>query len=500
MNKEQAFGFVKQILRSPVFLARSIDQQQIILDQIIETGEITPQELFVLINEALQQQTANQQLSKNLESLPYDTFLNIIRQGDIKGTDLLYLCNTSTKLREYCNRSFQVKNKQGDVIQTIPNYLFTSLLADKGIQLLPGQDAKEIYKQKVVGGYVYGFGSNWHSQLGLQNNKENRLIPTLNPTLNNIVQISAGIDYALCLDNEGYIWGFGSNSHGQLGLGDITNRTIPTVIQNFSGIVKVCAGYNHSLCIDKQGHVWAFGDNQYGQLGFGNNAASRTVIPTMLPNLNNIVDITIGNYHSLCLDNQGRVWGFGSNDDGELGLGDNDDRLVPTLIPNLANIIKVKAGERSSFCLDDQGHVWSFGDNATGQLGLGDKLNRNIPTLIPALNNIVEIGTSTYHSLCLDNQGHVWSFGQGELGFEYMLSTFVPVMIANLNNIVQISVGNFQSLCLDHQGRVWGFGKNKNGALGLGDIQDRNIPTLIPDLDGVFQISTGSNYSLILKF
>jgi len=59
MNKEQAFGFVKQILRSPVFLARSIDQQQIILDQIIETGEITPQELFVLINEALQQQTAN---------------------------------------------------------------------------------------------------------------------------------------------------------------------------------------------------------------------------------------------------------------------------------------------------------------------------------------------------------------------------------------------------------------------------------------------------------
>ena len=59
MNKEQAFGFVKQILRSPVFLARSIDQQQIILDQIIESGEITPQELFVLINEALQQQTAN---------------------------------------------------------------------------------------------------------------------------------------------------------------------------------------------------------------------------------------------------------------------------------------------------------------------------------------------------------------------------------------------------------------------------------------------------------
>jgi len=84
MNKEQAFGFVKQILRSPVFLARSIDQQQIILDQIIETGEITPQELFVLINEALQQQTANQQLSKNLESLPYDTFLNIIRQGDTR--------------------------------------------------------------------------------------------------------------------------------------------------------------------------------------------------------------------------------------------------------------------------------------------------------------------------------------------------------------------------------------------------------------------------------
>src|SRR5205085_1974865 len=101
--------------------------------------------------------------------------------------------------------------------------------------------------------------------------------------------------------------------------------------------------------------------------------------------------------HALVLHETGIVFSFGNNINGQLGLGNNDlIQLRPKAIPNLNNIIQVATGWNHSLVLSSDGKVYSFGENQFGNLGLGDNVNKNIPTLIQTLNNISQISAGTY--------------------------------------------------------------------------------------------------------
>ena len=222
------------------------------------------------------------------------------------------------------------------------------------------------------------------------------------------------------------------------------------MIPNFGNIIQISAG-DHALCLDNQGRVWTFGSNTFGQLGLGQG--QQVTIPTLIPKLDNIVQVCAGNGQSYCLDNQGRVWSFGVNTYGELGLGDNNHRYVPTIIPYLTNIVQVSGNYLHCLCLDDEGNVWAFGNNKTGQLGISEYkgLSTNKPNLIPNISYIVQVSTGEAHSLCLDCDGKVWVFGQntyGQLGLGNTKTKQEPTIIPNLNNIVQVIAGRFISFCL----------------------------------------------------
>src|SRR5579885_1247359 len=287
--QNQKFDLVRTILRSPLFHSQVQEEKLRTLNLILNTGEITQEELRFLINEALEETSKTNNLmfmGKNLEALDYNTFLNFVRLGKIEGKDLIRLCNTSKKLNDYCNRSFQLRNNEGIYIgQPIPQYLFVTLLADRGIKLLPGQNPREIYKRRTIGGKVWSFGRSNFGQLGLSNNwkqPEYISIPTLIPDLVNIIEISCGISQSLVLDNKGRVWGFGLNAYGQLGLGDYERRLIPTLIPNLNNIVAISTG-DHSLALDNRRRVWSFGRNGQGQLGLGDIV--NKLIPTLISNL-----------------------------------------------------------------------------------------------------------------------------------------------------------------------------------------------------------------------
>jgi hypothetical protein len=75
--------------------------------------------------------------------------------------------------------------------------------------------------------------------------------------------------------------------------------------------------------------------------------------------------LSAGRNHSLVRASQRQVFSFGGNQYGQLGLGDNDNRLAPTLI-DISDIIAVSAGTEHSLILDVQGQVFSFGNNLSG--------------------------------------------------------------------------------------------------------------------------------------
>ncbi len=315
--------------------------------------------------------------------------------------------------------------------------------------------------------------------------------------------ISVGGSHSLLLTLNGYVYSFGSNLFGQLGLGDNNNRNIPTLIPNLNNSISISSNGSHSLVLTSTGQVYSFGYNAFGQLGLGDNDSRN--VPTLIPNLNNIISISQSESYSLALDASGHIYSFGQNVFGQLGLGDNNDRNIPTLIPNLDNIAQISGdGGKHSLALTSTGQVYSFGDNNSGKLGLGDEVNRNIPTLIPNLNNIVSISAGGSYSLVLDSFGRVYSFGNnswGQLGLGSGIGNYrnIPTLIPNLDNIIQISAGASHSLLLNSSGYVYGFGFNSFGNLGLGHRTSVNIPTLIPNLNNIVQISTSTINSMVLK-
>jgi hypothetical protein len=146
---------------------------------------------------------------------------------------------------------------------------------------------------------------------------------------------------------------------------------------------------------------------------------------------------------------------------------------------------RIAAGSAHSLILDSQGQVFGFGLNDDGQLGLGDIINRNVPTLIDniSIGQIISVSCGGNHSLLLNSQGQVFSFGDkgAVLGLGSSKIKGFPMFIKTkkIGKIIAISAGNNHSLLLNSHGQVFSFGIGHNGKLGLGDTKTRNTPTLI---------------------
>ena len=89
--------------------------------------------------------------------------------------------------------------------------------------------------------------------------------------------------------------------------------------------------------------------------------------------------------------NGNELLGFGDNEYGQLGLGDNNNRNLPTLLMKDNTIRQIVCGGYHSFILKESGELFAFGNNTHGQLGLGDNKKRKIPTLLGTFDNTVSI-------------------------------------------------------------------------------------------------------------
>ena len=77
---------------------------------------------------------------------------------------------------------------------------------------------------------------------------------------------------------NGSVWAWGDNDRGQLGTGTTISSDVPVRVEVPKGVtfVKVCSGGYASYAIDRSGRLWAWGDNKSGQLGVGSRVVRAT--------------------------------------------------------------------------------------------------------------------------------------------------------------------------------------------------------------------------------
>ena len=266
-------------------------------------------------------------------------------------------------------------------------------------------------------------------------------------------------------------------------------------------IEKVDAGFDHSLVLLNNGELYVFGGNDNGQLGLGDQE-SRTE-PELLEGLKNVKTFSAGRYYTLVLLNSGEVYAFGNNRMAQLGLGDTRERHSPEKINIPDPVNDISAGGFHSLFLLENGEVYACGSNYVGQLGIDSTTTISIttPVKIEIGGKAKAIAAGYDFSLVLLENGDVYSFGNGDsgrLGHGDYSRQIKPKKIETLSNVMAIAAGNHHSLALTEEGLVYSFGFGNGGQLGHGDKTTRVQPTRIIDISDVSAIAAGRNHSLAL--
>ncbi|XP_050038840.1 E3 ubiquitin-protein ligase MYCBP2 [Dermacentor andersoni] len=89
------------------------------------------------------------------------------------------------------------------------------------------------------------------------------------PVSSPAVQVACGMHHTVVLLQNGQVFTFGNNQHGQLGHGDLVLRGSPTLVYALPTVTQVAAGSNHSVFLTVCGQVYTCGSYQKGQLGRG---------------------------------------------------------------------------------------------------------------------------------------------------------------------------------------------------------------------------------------
>jgi alpha-tubulin suppressor-like RCC1 family protein len=266
-------------------------------------------------------------------------------------------------------------------------------------------------------GTVWAWGDNDSGQLG-DGTTTSRSSPIQTNGLSNITLIEAGGKHSLALKNDGTVWAWGANDSKQLGDGTTTSRNSPVQISDLSNITLFSAGTSHNLALRNDGTVWTWGN--------WNN-------PNQVSILSSITLIAAGGNHSLALKDDGTVWAWGDNWAGQLGNGNTETyESSPVQVSDLSNITMIAAGESHSLALKDDGTVWAWGANWDGQLGDGTYTSRSTPLQIMGLSDITSIVAGDNHSLAIKNDGTVWAWGanpKGQIGDGTISGQTSPEMI-----------------------------------------------------------------------
>jgi alpha-tubulin suppressor-like RCC1 family protein len=149
-------------------------------------------------------------------------------------------------------------------------------------------------------------------------------------------------------------------------LGHLTAVTSPQPITLPVRIKCIALGSTHALAISNDGKVYGWGSNNYGQSGGG--ALPYIKSPKLISFPEEIAEIAAGMHYSLALAVSGRVYAWGWNGFGQLGLGDLQSRLSPTLIPTLSNVRSVAAGEMHAIAVG-KNQLLGWGCNSANQIG-----------------------------------------------------------------------------------------------------------------------------------
>jgi alpha-tubulin suppressor-like RCC1 family protein len=195
------------------------------------------------------------------------------------------------------------------------------------------------------------------------------------------VDTGQGHTCAIALDGALYCWGRNSSSELGAGASALQIRT-PTRVGADTDWLEVAAGQEHTCARKRDLSIWCWGMNTGasadGGYPLGIEGAGKVSVPQGVGTASDWTRLRSNTFHSCGVKQNSELWCWGRNVEGQLGLGDTQNRPTPVLIG--LGYADVNTGRFTTCALTSDGGVRCAGENENGELGLGDRVRRNTLT------------------------------------------------------------------------------------------------------------------------
>jgi alpha-tubulin suppressor-like RCC1 family protein len=238
-------------------------------------------------------------------------------------------------------------------------------------------------------GNVWGWGAGGGGDLcgTLKNQSLPQMIAA--PELQGDVTLASGQNnHSLFYTTSGQLYACGFNTAGQLGNGTFTNSVSPVLVTGLpaEAVTSVQTSWEDSGALMADGSYWDWGYNKQGELGDGDTSPSDVPVPVSLPGA--VVAVSQGgslsnNGQTLAVLSNGTTYSWGSDADGQLGIGSYKNRETdPVQVQTGTTFVSVSSGGAAEYAIDTTGDVWAWGQNNEGQLGIGSAFNKSLPVSV----------------------------------------------------------------------------------------------------------------------
>ncbi len=249
-------------------------------------------------------------------------------------------------------------------------------------------------------------------------NSGTRKVPTPIAGVHDIVDAAVGYDHALLLSADGSVLGWGRNNGCALALSDDRRRYAPVPIPGVQGAKQVAASRHFSAVVLTDGTVQVWGTNEGGLLangtsGYDTECAGR---PVAVEGLTGVKRIAVSDEQVLALKDNGTVWGWGDNTNGQLCDGTTEKRNRPVQMKGITNAVDVAIGAAAIVVLGD-GSVRMCGMNGDGALADAPKgANRATPFQVGGITSAVAARTAAGSTMVRLRNGTLMGWGSGMFG------------------------------------------------------------------------------------
>jgi len=351
---------------------------------------------------------------------------------------------------------------------------------------------------------IWAWGLNSSGQLG-NNTLNNTSSPVAVLGSADWCQVGCGWDHSLAIESNGTAWAWGSGANGRLGNGISSNRTSPvSVIGGFTNWCQISGAQNSTLAIRADGTAWGWGANNNGQLGDGTASGRLSPVP-VVGGFTDWCQISAGSGHGVAVRMNGTAWSWGAGANGRLGDGTTTTKSSPVLVAGgFTDWCQVAAGGTHSLGIRSNGTAWAWGNNAEGRLGDNTVTQRNAPvSVVGGFTDWCQVSAGC-HSIGVRQNGTVWAWGAGALGRLGTGNTTnrssPTLVIGGFTDWCQASAGNSHSLGVRQNGTAWAWGSNVCGRLGDGTVTARSSPvSVIGGFADWCMVSAGDTHSLAIR-